>query len=172
MDTNQRVDPEVVLQNWRARILNGFLAIVAVVVIVMTVVTILDALSRPGQWLVVTIDIILCVVMVALGIFRGIDYRIRAWGTLFVPYIVGVTVLATFGLGGSGRIYMLAVPIAALILIGTRPGMIMSMVSVLTLVIFAILAGNGLLARTLIRDRNSLLLADWLAEFSDTLGLL
>jgi PAS domain S-box-containing protein len=172
MDTNQRVDPEVVLQNWRKRILNGFLAIVAVIVIVMTVVTILDALSRPGQWPVVILDIVLCIVMVGLGIFRGIDYRIRAWGTLLVPYIVGVTVLATFGLGGSGRIYMLAVPIAALILIGARPGMIMSVVSVLTLVAFAILADQGLLAHTLIRDRNSLLLADWLAEFSDTMGLL
>ncbi len=70
MDTNQRVDPEVVLQDWRTRILNGFLAIVAVIVIVMTVVTVLDALSRPGQWPVVIIDIVLCVVMVGLGIFR------------------------------------------------------------------------------------------------------
>jgi PAS domain S-box-containing protein len=172
MEPNQRVDSEVVLQSWRTRILNGFLVIVAVIVVVMTVVTILDALSRPGQWPVVIIDIVLCVVMVGLGVFRGIDYRIRAWGTLLVPYVVGLTALATFGLGSSGRIYMLAVPIAALILLGTRPGMIMSVVSVLTLVAFAILADRGLLAHTLIRDRNSLLIADWLAEFSDTLGLM
>jgi GAF domain-containing protein/anti-sigma regulatory factor (Ser/Thr protein kinase) len=172
MEPNQRVDPEVVLQNWRTRILNGFLVIVAVIVVVMTVVTVLDALSRPGQWPVVLLDIILCVVMVGLGVFRGVDYRIRAWGTLLVPYVVGLTALATFGLGSSGRIYMLAVPIAALILIGARPGMIMSAVSVLTLVAFAILADRGLLAHTLIRDRNSLLMADWLAEFSDTLGLM
>jgi PAS domain S-box-containing protein len=172
MEPNQRVDPEVVLQNWRTRILNGFLVVVAVIVVAMTVVTVLDALSRPGQWPVVFLDIILCVVMVGLGIFRGIDYRIRAWGTLLIPYVVGLTALATFGLGSSGRIYMLAVPIAALILIGTRPGMIMSVISVLTLVAFAILADRGLLAHTLIRDRNSLLLADWLAEFSDTLGLM
>lgn len=172
MDMNNNVDPEVVMQNWRTKILNGFLAIVAVIVVIMTVVTVLDAISRPGQWPVVFLDIALCLVMVGLGIFRGMDYRIRAWGTLLVPYIVGVTALATFGLGSSGRVYMLAVPIAALILIGTRPGMIVSAVSVLTLVIFAILADNGLLARTLIRDRNSLLLTDWLAEFSDSLGLL
>ena len=172
MDTKQRVDPEVVLQNWRTRILNGFLIVVVVIVVAMTIVTILDAISRPGQWPVVILDILLCLVMIGLGIFRKIDYRIRAWGTLLVPYIVGITAMATFGLGSSGRLYMMAVPIAALILIGTRPGMIMSAVSILTIVLFAVLADNGVLAETLIRDRNSLLLADWIAEFADTLGLL
>ena len=172
MDTNQRVDPEVVLQNWRTRNLNGFLVIVGIIVVAMTVVTVLDALSRPGQWPAVIVYLILTVVMIGLVVFRGIDYRIRAWGTLLVPYIVGVTAMATFGLGSSGRLYMMAVPIVALILIGTRPGMIMSVVSILTIVWFAVLANNGVLAETLIRDRNSLLLADWIAEFADTLGLL
>ena len=172
MDTNQRVDPEVVLQNWRTRILNGFLVIVGIIVVAMTVVTVIDALSRPGQWPAVIVYVILSVVMIGLVVFRGIDYRIRAWGTLLVPYVVGITAMATFGLGSSGRLYMMAVPIAALILIGTRPGMIMSAVSILTIVLFAVLASNGMLAETLIRDRNSLLLADWIAEFADTLGLL
>jgi PAS domain S-box-containing protein len=172
MDTNQRVDPEVVLQNWRTRILNGFLVIVVIIVIAMSVVTVFDALSRPGQWPAVIVYLILTVVMIVLAVARGIEYRIRAWGTLLVPYVVGITAMATFGLGSSGRLYMMAVPIAALILIGTRPGMIMSAVSILTIVLFAVLANNGLLAETLIRDRNSLLLADWLAEFADTLGLL
>ncbi len=152
--------------------MNGFLVIVGIIVVAMTVVTVLDALSRPGQWPVVIVYLILTVVMIGLVVFRGIDYRIRAWGTLLVPYIVGVTAMATFGLGSSGRLYMMAVPIAALILIGTRPGMIMSAVSILTIVWFAVLANNGVLAETLIRDRNSLLLADWIAEFADTLGLL
>jgi PAS domain S-box-containing protein len=172
MDTNQRVDPEIVLQNWRTRILNGFLVIVVIIVVAMSVVTVLDALSRPGQWPAVIVYLTLTAVMIGLAVARRIDYRIRAWGTLLVPYVVGVTAMATFGLGSSGRLYMMAVPIAALILIGARPGMFMSLVSILTIVLFAVLANNGVLAETLIRDRNSLLLADWIAEFADTLGLL
>jgi PAS domain S-box-containing protein len=172
MDANQRVDPEFVLQNWRVRILNGFLVVVAIIVMAMTVVTVLDAMSRPGQWPAVIVYLILTMIMVGLAVFQGIDYRVRAWGTLVVPYIVGVMAMATFGLGSSGRLYMMAVPIAALILIGTRPGMIMWVVSILTIVLFANFANSGLLAESLIRDRNSLLLADWIAEFADTLGLL
>ncbi len=172
MDTNQKVDPEVVLQNWRTRILNGFLGVVVIIVVAMTVVTVFDAMSRPGQWSAVIVYLILTVVMIGVAVFRGLDYRIRAWVTLLVPFIVGVMAMATFGLGSSGRLYMMAVPIAALVLLGTRPGMIMWGVSILTLICFGLLANNGVLAETLIRDRNSLLLADWIAEFVDTLGLL
>ncbi|MGE5463977.1 MAG: hypothetical protein ACM3PS_11520, partial [Syntrophothermus sp.] len=99
METNHKVDPEDVLQEWRTRILNGFLIIVALIVCVMSIVTVVDALSRPGQWSAVIVYLILTFVMIGLAFFRGIDYRIRAWGTLIVPYVVGVIALATFGLG-------------------------------------------------------------------------
>src|SRR5574341_258152 len=172
MDTNNNVDPEIVLRNWRTKILNGFLAIAAGIGAVMTVATMLDAMSSPGLWPAVIVYVILTLVLVGLAVFQGIDYRIRAWGVLMICYIAGLSTLATFGLGSSGRLYLLALPILALILIGTRPGMLMSVVSILTVVVFAILAGRGVLGESLVRDRNSLLLADWLAEFSDTAGIL
>ena len=50
--------------------------------------------------------------------------------------------------------------------------MLTTVLSILTMVVFAVLADRGVLGESLIRDRNSLLLADWLAEFADTLGIL
>jgi PAS domain S-box-containing protein len=172
MQTNHDVDIQTVMLEWRTKILNGFLVIVAVAAGVMTVVSIADAMSHPDQWPAVIVFFVMELVLVALAIFRRIDYRIRAWGVLLIPYAVGVTALASNGLGSSGRLYLLAVPIGALILIGTRPGMFMSVVSVLTMIAFAVLADRGVMANWLISDRNSLLVADWLAEFVDTLGLL
>ncbi len=171
MDAQTNIDPAVVLQKWRTKILNIFLAIVAVAATAMTAASIADALSRPGQWPAVIVFAILDVVLIGLAIFR-IDYRIRAWGVLLVPYVVGVTTLASFGLGSSGRLYLMVVPIGALILLGVRSGIVMSVVSILTMVAFAVLADRGLLVIWLISDRNSLLLADWLAEFVDTIMLL
>ena len=115
---------------------------------------------------------VLDLVLIALAIFRKIDIRIRAWGVLLVPYIVGVTTLASYGLGSSGRLYLLVLPIGALILIGVRSGVVMSVLSILTMVVFSFLADRGTLVNWLITDRNSLLLADWLAEFVDTVMLL
>jgi signal transduction histidine kinase/CheY-like chemotaxis protein/transcriptional regulator with GAF, ATPase, and Fis domain len=172
MDKNNKVDPEVVLREWRTKILNGFLMIVAVAAAAMLVVNIADAISRPGQWPAVIIFSILELILVALAVFRRIDYRIRAWGVLLVPYAVGLTTLASYGLGSSGRLYLLVLPIGALILIGARPGILASVVSILTVLVFAFLADRGTLMNWLITDRNSLLMTDWLAEFVDTAMLL
>ena len=172
MQTSDHSETEAALSEWRARILNVFLAIVAVAAIVMTGMTILDAINRPGQWPAVFLFSFLALVLAALAIFRGIDSRIRAWGVLLVPYAVGVTALASYGLGSSGRLYLLVLPIGAVILIGVRSGIFMSSLSILTLAVFAFLADRGALVQWLINDRNSLLLADWLAEIGDTLGLL
>jgi len=172
MDTKHNVDPEIVLREWRTKILNTFLTVTAVAAAVMTAISILDAIPHPKKWPSVIVYLIVDIMLIILAAFRRIDFRIRAWGVLLVPYVVGVTVLATFGLGSSGRLYLMAVPIAALILIGVRPGILMSVVSILTFVAFAFLTDRGILANWLVSERNSLLVADWLAEFADTLGLL
>jgi len=172
LDTKKHSDPETVLRHWRTKILNGFLTIVAVAAAVGTAVSILDAISRPGQWPVVILFSVLELVLIILAVFRRIDYRVRAWGVLLVPYVVGVSNLASFGLGSSGRMFLLAVPIGGLILIGVRSGIIMSVLVALTMVVFTILAKLGLLQQWLITDRDSLLLSDWFAESIDTLILL
>jgi PAS domain S-box-containing protein len=172
MDKQTSVDPEIVLLEWRTKILNVFVSIVAVAAGAMTVITIVDAFSRPGQWPAVIVFTLLEIMLIILAVFRRIDFRIRAWGVLLVPYAVGLTALAANGLGSSGRIYLVAVPIGALILIGVRPGMFMSAVSILTVVVFAVLADYGVLSHWLVSDRNSLLAADWYAELGDTTFLL
>jgi hypothetical protein len=172
MDTKNNSDPEMVLRQWRTRILNIFLAIVAIASAAGTAVSISDAISHPDQWPAAILFSFLEVILVILAVFRRIDYRIRAWGVLLVPYIVGVTNLASFGLGSSGRLFLLAVPIGGLILIGANSGIMMSVLVGLTMLAFTVLSKFGLLQPWLITDRNSLLLADWFAESTDTLILL
>lgn len=172
MDTTSRSVTSEMLQEWRTTILNVFLIIVALAAGVMTVISIIDAFSRPGQWPPVILYTVMELVLIVLAICRRIDHRIRAWGVLFVPYVVGVTALATNGLGSSGRIYLIVLPIGALILIGVRSAVIMSLLSVLTMAAFAVLAERGILANWLVNDRNSLLLADWISEGVDSVMLL
>ncbi len=170
--TSDKSGAEAILHNWRRKILNGFLVIVAVVSAVGTAVSIRDALSHPDQWPAAILFSVLEFVLVILAVFHRIDYRVRAWGVLLVPYIVGVSNLASFGLGSSGRMFLLAVPIGGLILIGVRSGIIMSVLVALTMAIFTILSNFGLLQQWLVTDRNSLLLSDWIAESTDTWILL
>jgi hypothetical protein len=84
MDINKQVDPGAVLNAWRTRILNVFLAIVAVAAAAMTGMSILDATSHPNQWPAAILFLILELALAVLAIFRNIDYRLRAWGVLLV----------------------------------------------------------------------------------------
>jgi signal transduction histidine kinase/DNA-binding response OmpR family regulator len=172
MSSENNYDPEVILYEWRARILNTFLIIVVIAAGVMIVTNVADAISRPGQWPAVILFSILELVLVVLAVFRKINLKIRAWGVLLVPFIVGVTALASYGLGSSGRLYLLVLPIGALILIGVRSAIIMSALSTLTMVAFTFLAKFGALGNWLISERNSGLMVDWIAEDIDTLMLL
>jgi hypothetical protein len=172
METTNNDDPQVILRRWRIKVLNVFLIIVAAVSAVGTVVSVSDAISYPDQWPIAIFFAILELVLIVFACFRQIDYRIRAWGVLVVPYFVGISNLATFGLGSSGRMFLLAVPIGGLILLGVRSGVIMSVFVAITMVVFTILAKNDLLQQWLVIDRNSLLLSDWFTESTDTLIIL
>jgi len=124
MDMRNNDDPETLLREWRTKILNGFLAIVAVAAGVGMMVSILDAISHPDQWPVAIFFSVLELALIVLAVFRRIDYQIRAWGVLLVPYVVGISNLAFFGLGSSGRMFLLAAPIGVLILWNKNYGIV------------------------------------------------
>jgi len=165
-------DTESVLRDWRTSIINRFISVVAVVGGVITVMGIVDALSRPGQWPSTILFTVLEVMLVALAVLRGVDSRLRAWGILLVPFAIGVTSLLSYGLDGSGRLYLLVLPIGAVILIGVRSGVLMAALSVATYALMTVMAGSGMLAATLVSNRNSLLMTDWLLEAGEMVGLL
>ena len=172
MDTTSKSNTTNVLQEWRTRILNTFLIVVAVASAVMTTASVVDAITRPGQWPTVILYAILWLFITSLAIFRKIDLRVRAWGVLLIPYVIGVIALATTGLGSSGRLYIMALSIGALILIGVRSAIFMAAFGTVTLVVFTYLAKAGLSAQWLIAERSSLVSADWIAEDIDSIMLL
>ena len=173
MKNTQGREAETVLREWRIKILNTFFAVGAILAIGGLAMTILDALNHPGQWPAVILYSVLVLILVFFAIFRRIDYRIRTWGFLLVGYISGLVTMMTIGLGSSGRVYLLALPILALILQGIPAGLILTAVSVLTLAAFTILSRYpSLLQAFFVTERSSFSFDDWLAEGADTLMLL
>lgn len=172
MENMKKEDKNLALTVWRTKILNVFLIVVALAASVMMVAGIIDAIKKPSQWPVTGFYVIMTLMLAILAIFRKIDLRVRAWGVLIVPFIIGVTTLASYGLGSSGRIYLIVLPVGALILIGIRSAIVMSAISALTVAAFTFLAQKGMLVQFLITDRNSLLFSDWISEDIDQVMLL
>lgn len=162
---NRRVEDRVTaLRSWREKLLNIFIPFAAIAATIMLFFDIKATISRHQGSVTTLIYAVMTIITILMAIFRKVNLKIRAWSVLLVPYIVGVTSMVSFGLGSSGRVYLLILPIGALILIGVNSAIAMSTISVATFLAFSILARTQILSVTLVAERNSLLAADWLAE--------
>lgn len=172
MDPFNRQQTELVFKEWRTRITNGVLLVAAFASAAGMMMTLIDTAEKPEQAPSLVLYAFLTLILGVLALLRKVNHQVKAWGVLLVGYFTGLTTLATLGLGGSGRLYLLALPIIAFILVGVRTGLFMSALSVVTLVVFAYLADQTTILSQWVSERNSLHLVDWLAEGSDTVMLL
>jgi PAS domain S-box-containing protein len=98
---------------------------------------------------------------VGLAISPRLDFRIRAWGFLLLGYTNAVASFARLGLAGSGRLYLIAMPVIATMLLGSWAGYITGFLSLVIYSVFALLAHWGLLGNWLTLQANPLTLSFW-----------
>lgn len=165
-------DSKSVLDAWRTKILNGFLVVTAAACVPLLAMAFFKALDQPDQWPAVFVFSALMVMLAGLAFGQRLDIRLRASGLLLVGYLAGILSLARGGLAGSGRDYLLVMPIVALILLGIQASALTSLLSALILATFAVLAERGLLQRWLILQQNPLRLTDWAIEGGTSLILM
>jgi signal transduction histidine kinase/DNA-binding response OmpR family regulator len=165
-------DSESVLSEWRTSILNRFLVVGLIVGIVAEVVAVVSTFSDPAQLPSVILAGVIILLVSIITFQRKINAQIRAWVFMLLFYAIAILALSSYGLTSSGRLYLLAMPVIALILINVRSGIIMAGISILTYAFFTIMSWKGVMATWLVVDRSSLRVQDWLVESADTFGLL
>jgi len=149
------------LRAWRANVLNVLLAVTAVAAAPVIVFIIREAVLSPEQWPAALTFLAIYLFIAGLAVFRRLDYRLRVWGLLLLVYATGALAFARGGLAGDGRVYLLGLPVLAMILVGLRAGLAMAALSLLTFAVFAWTAQLGWMAEWLVRRDNPLLLMDW-----------
>jgi signal transduction histidine kinase/CheY-like chemotaxis protein/HPt (histidine-containing phosphotransfer) domain-containing protein len=144
METMNHRDTGSVLRAWRARTLNGLLAIVAIAATPAWALTTVSLTRIRGQWPFAVLFSVAFLMLIALAALRRMAPLVRAWGMLTVGYAAATANLALSGLSGAGPWYMLLLPILALILIGELSGILAAVLSLLILAAFAFLFPQGL----------------------------
>jgi signal transduction histidine kinase len=148
MDREYKQSRELALQEWRTKILNGFLLVVAIVSVPAYIATIIrGAASDNFLSFVISFSIVELVLMV-VTFFRSLRFRIRVITLLLIGYAAGIVNLIISGLYGAAPLYLLVVAIVALVLMGRRAGIIATIISVLLATLFAILFSQGILIET------------------------
>jgi PAS domain S-box-containing protein len=161
-DTALAIETE--LNAWRTRVLNALYIVTIISAAPLTVMNIAHALEDPKHWAGGVPYLVIYLVIIGLAVFRRLSLRLRAWGLVLMGYLAGALALALGGLAGDGRVFLLAMPMLALILIGVRPGMIAAFLSLLILAVFALTAHLGWMEDWLLITGNPLDLESWIYE--------
>jgi hypothetical protein len=122
---------------------------------------------QPEKWPTTLFDLAAYLVLLAAAIFRRLDSRLRAAILLLPTYALSVSELAEGGLAGSGRLFMFAVTVGAILLIGTRAGVIATTANLLTLASFTTLVGLGALQAPLVGSAEAWNLDSWIGGSID-----
>lgn len=132
-----------VLKEWRTRAVTIVLYIAVVVVLPAYLASVIPSINM-GRWQPAIVMTAVYTVIIVIAILKRLDYRVRGGVFVAVGYLMAIENLTISGLEGSGRIYLMAVPILALILVGTRAGWITTVLSVLIYGAFSLLANGGI----------------------------
>lgn len=153
---------ESILDAWRTRALNVILSVLAILALPAVVLPIVNAL-RAGWWYWWMYTYVIgYLVILALALWRRLNVRVRGWGLLLIGYFVAVMSLARGGMATSGRLYLLWLPVIAVILINVRSGLVTTLLSLLVYGVFTILAQQGVLTNWLTVRDNPVDLRFWI----------
>jgi len=146
-----------VLKEWRTRAVTIILYIAVIVSSPAYAVSVFQSFVS-DRWASLALMTAVFSVIVIVAIFKSLHYKVRGWALVGAGYLMAVTTLANSGLEGSGRVYLVALPIIAFILVGIRAGWITTALSVLIYGAFSLLAYNGILET-------------WMMPITDRLGI-
>jgi signal transduction histidine kinase len=158
------------LDAWRDRGIRLFIGLVLLLISPVLVMVLTKGLVLPMPCRVISVGLL--VLMLVAWWRKDWGLRRRVIMVLTVCYSMAVMRLAMNGLVGSGRWSLFVLPLATLILAGSRAGWIALGISVAIFGTFTALAGCGLLAPWLEMHDNSTDAAFWLAQGFQWLALL
>ena len=144
-----RSESETGLRQWRAQILNGFLTLTVIVALPAIAVLIVRAHPALPIWPIPIFLFVVVLLLFVLAVWRSLPLSVRVGGLILVGYAVALVNLILVGLAASAALFLVALPVLTLILVGQRAGLIATGLSALLALVFAILSSQGWRPQTL-----------------------
>ncbi len=118
------------IAHWRIRIFSGLMLTTLLLGTVTAIPSSLFALAD-GVWPLAVLDVVALAWIFAIWWFDSLSYRLRVWNFLTVLYIIGIGLLLT--VGTISQIYLIAPPVMAVILLGTRQALIILVLTAMSI---------------------------------------
>ncbi len=134
------------LREWQLSLLTQILRIlVFTVLLVMLPAIIFVRGEHHGVEFIVFYGVAFSVLLI-LRFIKNIPYTIKVVGLLVLIYALGISALLRAGLGSNAKIFLIALPFTAMLLLGKWEGWICLVGSFLTMVVFGVLFSNNILS--------------------------
>ncbi len=153
-------DPE--LAAWRSRAVTIILIVLAVTGLPAYASVVFTAIRRGNIVFLEIIYLSIYAILVILALLPRLNYLVRVWGLIGVSYVNAMASFMRLGLVGSGRLWLIALPIIATVVIGSRAGYAAVFLSLCIYIAFSVLASNGLLGGWLVLRENPLAAGIWI----------
>ena len=150
------------LHEWRVKALSALLIVIAVAALPSYMVSIFNAIHSQQLTFLLLIYPIAYLTFVGLALSPWLHLRARVTIFLLLAYTNAIASFARLGLAGSGRLYLLTMPVVAMLIIGTRAGFVTAALSIAIYAVSALLAHVGVLANSITELTNPLNLTFWL----------
>ena len=131
-----------ILAKWRARIFFGIFLSGILIVFIPFVLSSIQVIHEK-KWMILGVYTLCYLCIVLIVVVRHIPFHVRVIFGLVAFYLIGLSALMTFGLLGSGRIWLLSFSIIASLLLGLRAGLITLAINVCTLSVLGYLLAQG-----------------------------
>jgi diguanylate cyclase (GGDEF)-like protein len=162
---SQTTQPNLVMQDWRAAVLDRLLPIAVMAVFPAMVGTVILAINNKNTpWLGVVLLVVLYIFLIFVTLRRSLGSMVRSWAVVLLAYAAGIVTMMRGGLAGSGRIYFLMMAVMAVTLISGRIGVNFGVLGMVTYIVFGIAATAGFLKPSLIVLDNPLDAWYWFYE--------
>jgi PAS domain-containing protein len=149
------------MREWRSRALGIVLIVVAITSTPAYLSVGLNTLRSGGIAPQVWVYIMVYALTVILAIFRRIDFSVRAWGLVAISYANAAASFARLGIVGSGRLWLVALPVIAAIIIGSRAGVFTAAFSAAIYGSFMVMAWRGVLGAWIVRKLDPMAMELW-----------
>lgn len=160
--THDADDPELDLHRWQVKALSIILIVVAVTGLPAYATVIVNAIRNRQMTLQVWLYLVIYLASVGLALFPRLDFRLRSIGLFALTYTNAVTSFTRLGLVGSGRLWLVVMPIIATIVVGSWAGYAALALGLLIYAAFALLAQSGVLGGWITLLVNPLTLDYWI----------
>ncbi|MBN1531992.1 MAG: PAS domain S-box protein [Spirochaetes bacterium] len=150
-----------ILLTWRKKAMTITLIVVAITSLPAYASVVVNALRGGSMGLLEWLYLAVYVASIVLAVLPRLDLRLRTWGLMALCYSNAAASFMRLGLVGSGRIWLVVMPVIATIVIGSRAGYAMGLLSLGLYGTFSLLAVRGVLGETMALRENPLTTGFW-----------